>query len=223
MTVAGCRIERLAPTVTPVPPSLQIARPDFTAASGTLFRWLLQEGVRKLGAGPFVLLSLFIQMLASLSVKPAKMAAALLIALVLMQPSAGNAQAIANLCTAQGGTLGANLLTNNGSFGTGPGTPGTTGSALPAGTTDYSFAAYGGNSPQDGQYSIVNRLNTNTFNYWFSNVSDHTTGAATGQMMVVNAAFAPGVFYRQTLTVTPNTNYDFSGWFLNLPNPASVG
>ena len=183
----------------------------------------LQDGVAEPSAGALVLLSLCIQMLALMLLRVSKTAAVLLIALALMYPSVGNAQAVPNLCTAQGGALGANAITSNGSFGTGSATAGTTGRALPAGTTDYTFAPYNGGSPQDGQYSIVNRLNTNTFNYWFSNVSDHTTGAVTGQMMVVNAAFAPGVFYRQTLTVTPNTNYEFSGWFLNLPNPNSTG
>ncbi|WP_435257643.1 SdrD B-like domain-containing protein [Thioclava sp. FR2] len=168
-------------------------------------------------------LSSFLAALAVLMRARPATAAFLFVALVLMQPSQGEAQSVSNTCTAQGGTVGANLFASNGSFGTGSGTAGTTGSPLPAGTTDYTFATYSGGSPNDGQYSIVNRLNTNTFNYWFSNVSDHTTGTVSGQMMVVNAAFAPGVFYRQTLTVTPNTNYDFSGWMLNLANPTSTG
>ena len=116
-------------------------------------------------------------------------------AFALALPTEGTAQSTANLCVQRGGTVGTNLFDLNGSFGTGSTTTaGQTGPALPAGRTDYTFTTYGGNSPPDGQYSIVNRLNTTTFNYWFNPVSDHTTGTISGQMMVINAAFAPGVF-----------------------------
>ena len=47
--------------------------------------------------------------------------------------------------------------------------------------------------------------------------SGHTTGTATDKYLVVNAALAPGVFYRQTITgLTPGTNYEFGTWVLNL-------
>jgi SdrD B-like domain/Right handed beta helix region len=122
-------------------------------------------------------------------------------------------------CSAAGGTVGSNLFINNGSFGTGSNTPGTTGAPLPAGRTTYTPATYGGNAPQDGQYSIVNQLNQTTFNYWFNPVYGHTTGAVNDQMMVINAAFTPGTFYTETLTVPANQTIEFGVWVLNLPNP----
>jgi uncharacterized repeat protein (TIGR01451 family) len=124
-------------------------------------------------------------------------------------------------CSAAGGTLGANLLANNGSFGTGSSTPGTTGSALPPGTTTYSFVNYGTDTPQDGSYSIVNQLNKTTFNYWFNPVFGHTTGAVNDQMFVVNAAVATGTFYTETVNVSSNQNMNLSFWVMNLPNPSS--
>ncbi len=140
-------------------------------------------------------------------------------ALVVSQP----ALAQSSFCTSQGGTIGPNLFLNDGNFGTGSSTPGTTGSALPAGYTTYSFAAYNATSPNDGSYSIVNRLNLPTFDYWFDDVVGHTTGATEDQMMVINADFTPGIFYEETVTVTPNSDYQFSAHFLNLPDPSRTG
>jgi|GEM_PF-698937 len=42
---------------------------------------------------------------------------------------------------------------------------------------------------------------------------DHTTG--TGNMMAINGASAPIDVWCQTISVTPNTYYDFSAWFAN--------
>ncbi len=140
-------------------------------------------------------------------------------ALVLSQP----VLAQSSFCASQGGTLGPNLFLNDGNFGTGSSTPGTTGSALPAGHTTYSFAPYNVSSPNDGSYSIVNRLNLATFDYWFDDVVGHTTGATEDQMMVINADFTPGIFYEETVTVTPNSDYQFSAHFLNLPDPSRTG
>ncbi len=128
-----------------------------------------------------------------------------------------------SICSAAGGTLGTNLFANNGSFGTGSSTAGTTGSPLPAGQTTYTPVTYGGGAPNDGQYSIVNQLNQTTFNYWFNPVFGHTTGTVNDQMMVVNAAFAAGTFYTETLTVPANQTMNFGFWIVNLPSPNSGG
>ena len=42
---------------------------------------------------------------------------------------------------------------------------------------------------------------------------DHTTGS--GNMMAINGASSPIDIWCQTITVTPNTYYDFSAWFAN--------
>ena len=57
-----------------------------------------------------------------------------------------------------------------------------------------------------------------------SNCADHTTG--NGNMMMINGAPAPDInIWKQTVTVTPNTNYAFSTWVQALwpPNPAQLG
>ena len=56
-------------------------------------------------------------------------------------------------------------------------------------------------------------------------IADHTAGNETGRMMVVNGSDPGAVFFRDTVTVQPNTNYLFTAWILNLfkvtgyPNP----
>ena len=87
---------------------------------------------------------------------------------------------------------------------------------LPSSQTNYIFV--GTNPSQndffDGRYSVTN------FNYqqydWF-NEPDHTPGDSNGRMLVVNASFTPGQFYKTTITgLCENTTYEFSAWLKNL-------
>jgi uncharacterized repeat protein (TIGR01451 family) len=136
------------------------------------------------------------------------------------------------VCSVRGGTRGTNLLTG-GDFGTsssatlptfGPGL-----GVLPAnvvgpsssylaidGTTDPAPTTWTG-SPEDGEYSIVNSNRARGDTAWFE-VLDHTTASPLGRYMMVNAAdlVSGGTFYQQQITVTPNTNYDFSFWMMNV-------
>lgn len=119
-----------------------------------------------------------------------------------------------NFCAARGGTLGSNLFASSGNFGTTTGGAGTIGAALPAGRTTYAYL--NGFPPNDGQYTIINQPATSGFNAWYQ-PPDHTSGTTSGNMMLVNADTAnAGVFYQETLTVSPNTNYEFSAWIVNL-------
>jgi uncharacterized repeat protein (TIGR01451 family) len=130
--------------------------------------------------------------------------------------------AIPNACVSAGGTLETNQFTN-GSFGTLTGTPSidppTLGGPLPNGTTTYSYLAA---SPNDGEYNITNSIRYRTDGAWHY-PNGHTTGLATDLMMGVNASYQPGVFFEQTLSVTPNTIYSTSAWVTNLiANNASI-
>lgn len=125
-----------------------------------------------------------------------------------------------SICSAAGGNLGANLFSNNGSFGTTTGSAGTVGSQLPAGRTNYNFV--NNFPPNDGSYTIINQPSSSGFNAWHQPY-DHTTGNLTGNMMVVNASFERGVFYQETLNVTPNSNYEFSAWIINILKPQNAG
>jgi uncharacterized repeat protein (TIGR01451 family) len=119
-----------------------------------------------------------------------------------------------------------NLITDadNGTFGFfPPGTPANTGPATapyPNVTPDFTYVVPDPTkfTPIDGEYTVQNIMNnamSNVIGAWWR-IADHTTGNETGRMMVVNG-FNPGaVFFRSTVPVTPNTNFLFSTWILNL-------
>lgn len=154
--------------------------------------------------------------------------------LALLWLAGGSVLAQTQTCATNGGTRGANAFALNGTFGSLPASP--TPAVLPpvsqplvAGRTTLTYLPSG--FLQDGQYRISNRSNPNTNgtvngDWW--NVGDHDTDPnatgsvtpATGLMMVVNASIAPSVFYEETVTVAPNTNYEFSAWLLhnNIPS-----
>jgi hypothetical protein len=74
--------------------------------------------------------------------------------------------------------------------------------------TNYIFQPVG--QVDDGQYVISNStagLNTG----WFTDMTDHT-GDQDGRMLIVNADFASGEFYRRTITLESNIDYTFSAW-----------
>lgn len=61
----------------------------------------------------------------------------------------------------------------------------------------------------EGQYAIA--VNPNNTHVNFASFGDHTTG--TGNMMVVNGSGTANVnIWCQTISVIPNTDYDFSAW-----------
>lgn len=61
----------------------------------------------------------------------------------------------------------------------------------------------------DGTYAIT--TNPSIVHTNFANFGDHTTG--TGQMMVVNGSSVPNTsVWCQSITVIPNSDYDFSAW-----------
>ncbi|EMJ4520404.1 DUF11 domain-containing protein [Clostridioides difficile] len=119
-----------------------------------------------------------------------------------------------------------NLITDadNGTFGFfPPGTPSNTGPEIepyPNVTPDFTYVVPDPTkfTPLDGEYTVQNIMTnamSNVIGAWWR-IADHTTGNETGRMMVVNG-FSPGaVFFKSTVQVTPNTNYLFSTWILNL-------
>jgi hypothetical protein len=73
-------------------------------------------------------------------------------------------------------------------------------------SSDYTLTS---SNNTEGQYTVT--ATPSTFNGFFFNVGDHTSG--TGKMMVVNGATSgsPAV-WRQTITVTALTTYQFRGF-----------
>lgn len=130
---------------------------------------------------------------------------------------------------------GDNLISaaDEGTFGSFPqGTPANTGAPTepyPGVTPDFTYvlpnpAVF---APLGGEYTVQNIMNNSMsaeIGAWWR-IADHSVGNETGRFMIVNG-FNPGaVFFRDTVTVQPNTNYLFTSWILNLfkvngfPNP----
>jgi len=94
-------------------------------------------------------------------------------------------------------------------FGAGAVNPGP---PLSYGITTYSYST---GVPNDGEYTIANSTAGMHTGQWWQ-TTDHT-GNQGGYMMVVNASFAPDVFYKQSITgLCPGTTYEFAAWIMNL-------
>jgi len=108
------------------------------------------------------------------------------------------------------GSLGDPIFTQDFGSGQNPGGP------LAPGVTNMTYTS--SNCPNDGFYTIMNsiNLNQNCHNTWQVVKSDHT-GNPNGYMMVVNASYAPSVFFTQTAPLLCySTTYYFSAYILNL-------
>jgi gliding motility-associated-like protein len=112
------------------------------------------------------------------------------------------------------GSLGDPII--NQTFGSGQ----NPGSALSGKITNMTYTA--SNCPDDGSYTIVNaaNLNQSCHTTWQIVPHDHTyetTGDPNGYMMLINASYAPSVFFTQPAPgLCPNTTYEFSAYILNL-------
>jgi gliding motility-associated-like protein len=85
-------------------------------------------------------------------------------------------------------------------------------------TSDYNYA-----SPNvtEGQYWVG--ASSVTWNQYMSDCHDHSSG--NGNMLMVNGSPTSGMkAWSQTISVTPNTNYNFSVWIsaLHIDNPAKL-
>lgn len=101
------------------------------------------------------------------------------------------------------GTLGPPIFMED--FGSGNGNV-----KLAKGRTTYSFTR---NRPRDGSYAISNKHKH--FN-WFK-LNDHTPNDENGRMLIVNASFEPGEFFRLPISgLCKSTFYEFSSWIVNL-------
>lgn len=99
-------------------------------------------------------------------------------------------------------------------FGTGT----SDGPALGSQTTSYNFTT---GTPSDGSYTVSS---TSAYYDWH-NTTDHTAGDANGKMLIVNASYTPGEFYKRIINgLCENTSYEFSSWLLNFArSPNSCG
>jgi gliding motility-associated-like protein len=90
------------------------------------------------------------------------------------------------------------------------------GSPSPYVNANYSFYNFG---VQPGNYSTVNFFNYHSS--WHVVPEDHTPGDVDGYFMVIDGLGNEPVFYSiQIDNLIPNTDYEFSGWALNMDLPA---
>lgn len=95
---------------------------------------------------------------------------------------------------------------------------GTGNAPLSAGRTNYLYKASG--SLSDGDYKLSN--NSQGRPEWHSS-ADHT-GNTNGRMMITNASYTPGEFYRDTVFVlNPNSFYSVFLYVMNLNQPSTCG
>ncbi|MXV52696.1 T9SS type B sorting domain-containing protein [Pedobacter sp. HMF7647] len=70
--------------------------------------------------------------------------------------------------------------------------------------------------PNDGHYTIAPSTYNCFGSSWHTLNRDHT-GDPNGRMLIVNASYSPGIFYKETVAaLCPNTTYSFTAWCLNL-------
>jgi gliding motility-associated-like protein len=84
-----------------------------------------------------------------------------------------------------------------------------------------SYAFVDKSCPSDGEYILADVVDGSCFgNTWHTLSEDHTPNDVRGNMMIVNAAYGAGEFYRQPLSeLCSGTTYEFSVWAVNLLRP----
>jgi gliding motility-associated-like protein len=89
-------------------------------------------------------------------------------------------------------------------------------------STNYSLGAGGSFGPLTNPGTYATTTSPNLVHTNFAAFGDHTTG--TGSMMVCNGStVANDIVWSQTITVTPNTNYNFSAWVASAWGPLTAG
>lgn len=92
------------------------------------------------------------------------------------------------------------------------------GQPLPFSLTNYTFTS--SSCPDDGFYTITTATSGCFGGTWHTLPADHTEGDANGNMMLINASFAPGDFYIDTVkSLCSNTTYEFATWVVNVLKP----
>ncbi|QQL48550.1 gliding motility-associated C-terminal domain-containing protein [Mucilaginibacter ginkgonis] len=85
---------------------------------------------------------------------------------------------------------------------------------FPPGITTLNYAYEG--CPNDGDYTITNKMDFCYTNDWHKLVKDHT-GDPGGRFMVINADYQPSTFFRQQIDgLCGGTTYEFASWVMNL-------
>ena len=74
--------------------------------------------------------------------------------------------------------------------------------------------------PHDGSYAIVSATSDCFNGHWITLNQDHTHNDIEGNMLLVNAAYQPGLFFVAPLMgLSPNKTYELAVWILNVCKP----
>lgn len=124
-----------------------------------------------------------------------------------------------------GGGYGAPIFNETFGTGTTAGPPLTVdhglGTDYSTGATGYTYQDPTAAVVQDNFYTVVTSPQIGHSDW--VNIHDHT-GNTNGKMLLVNAAYAPNIFYKRKVTgLCFNTNFLFSSWFVEVNGPASFG
>ena len=121
-----------------------------------------------------------------------------------------NVQTNAQLCN---GSLGDPVVNIN--FGSGP----VSQSNLTGVGSGYTYLTT--TCPNDGQYTIASKSPACFNGHWWPLTKDHTPNSVNGNMLIVNATYAPGDFFVDTVDGLCNSvTYEFAAWILNLSIPS---
>lgn len=97
-------------------------------------------------------------------------------------------------------------------------------SAIPLASNVTTYTYTPNSCPVDGLYNIGSQ-NLDCFaDTWHSLNQDHTPSDVNGNMMIINASFTAGDFYKQRVAgLCAGTTYEFAAWVLNILRPGSCG
>lgn len=85
----------------------------------------------------------------------------------------------------------------------------------------YNYSRIIGFCPSDGYYAFASYTAACFRDDWHTLTEDHTPGDVDGNMLLVNGAPSPGIFFRTTIgALKPNTTYEFGVWLMNLCKPS---
>ncbi len=117
---------------------------------------------------------------------------------------------------------GSNLITaaDNGTFGILPGgtpmensAPSTNPWPNNVGLSPFVYKGNASNIGKDGDWGLASIAPDNAY-FW--RTTDHTRGNETSRHFVVDGFQTGSVIFQQAVTVTPNTNYLFKAWLMNI-------
>lgn len=119
-------------------------------------------------------------------------------------------------------TIGDNLITyaDNGTWGTLPAgsLPQTSPSTAPYPNigTVFNYVKYGYSNVHDGDYSVTNITNNNSFQGQWWNLCDPFVGDETGRFAIINGNYPDKPFFTELVSVKPYTDYLFLTWLCNI-------